>query len=90
MEPPSLVTRPRTVTDRRRKELKVDWSKIQSPGYSADYLDRTYERRDLAYGREDWDATPAAEAYDNAVAEIERLVSVGLPFKPETMQSSVK
>ena len=48
--------------DTSRKELKVDWDKLQRPGFSADYLDKVYERMDLAYKRSDWIATPAAQA----------------------------
>jgi beta-galactosidase/beta-glucuronidase len=48
--------------DRRRKNLAVDWDKLQRPGYSPDYLDDQYERMDLAYERADWIPTPAAEA----------------------------
>src|SRR5205085_1109016 len=35
---------------------------LQRPGFSADYLDRRYERMDLAFERTDWQATAAAEA----------------------------
>jgi hypothetical protein len=48
--------------DRGRKALAVDWSKLQRPGFSADYLDQRYERMDLAYGRSDWAPTSAAKA----------------------------
>ncbi len=48
--------------DRGRKELPVDWDGLQRPGFSPDFLDRRYERVDLAYEREDWIATPAAAA----------------------------
>ena len=48
--------------NRARKELPVDWERLQRPGFSADYLDQRYERMDLAFERADWIATPAAEA----------------------------
>ncbi|MBN8490423.1 MAG: hypothetical protein J0M00_03205 [Burkholderiales bacterium] len=50
--------------DRGRKMLPVDWENLQRPGFSADYLDARYERVDLAYGRDDWMATPASEALE--------------------------
>lgn len=46
----------------RRQELTVDWEQLQQPGYSPDYIDRTYARFDLAYDRSDWTPTPTAEA----------------------------
>ena len=52
----------RPKVDRQRQNLKVDWVSLQRPGFSPDYLDKTYERMDLAYERADWEATPAAEA----------------------------
>ena len=47
---------------RGREEFKVDWEKLQRPGFSPDYCELRYERMDLAYRREDWIATPAAAA----------------------------
>jgi hypothetical protein len=46
----------------RRQELPVDWDTLQRPGYSPDFIDRTYARFDLAYQRNDWVASPAAES----------------------------
>jgi hypothetical protein len=46
----------------RRRELTVDWERLQRPGYSPDYIDRTYARFDLAYERTDWVATPTARS----------------------------
>ena len=54
--------KPRPGVDRTRKELKVDWEKLQRPGFSPDYVDQRYERMDLAFERSDWVATPAAQA----------------------------
>ncbi len=48
--------------NRRRQDLPVDWANLQRPGFSPDYLDQRYERMDLAFGRDDWTPTPAAEA----------------------------
>ncbi len=48
--------------DKRRQEYKVDWDHLQRPGFSPDYSDQRYERMDLAFRKEDWIATPAAEA----------------------------
>ncbi len=46
----------------RRRDLPVDWDRLQQPGYSPDFIDRTYARFDLAYDRSDWVATPTAQA----------------------------
>ena len=46
----------------RRQDLPVDWDHLQRPGYSPDYIDRTYERMDLAYDLSDWVETPTAKA----------------------------
>ena len=43
--------RPRDGVDRRRKDLSVDWDRLQRPGFSPDYVDLPYERMDLAFGR---------------------------------------
>ena len=45
-----------------RQELPVDWDNLQQPGYSPDFIDRTYARFDLAYQRSDWIATPTAQS----------------------------
>jgi beta-galactosidase len=46
----------------RRRDLPVDWDTLQQPGYSPDFIDRTYARVDLAYGRSDWVASPTAQS----------------------------
>lgn len=46
----------------RREDLPVDWDNLQRPGYSPDFIDRTYERFDLAYNRTDWVASPTAQS----------------------------
>ena len=48
--------------DKGRIELKVDWDKLQRPGFSPDYIDQRVERMDMAFERADWVATPAAQA----------------------------
>ena len=45
-----------------RQELPVDWDHLQQPGYSPDFIDRTYERFDLAYEKSDWVASPTAKS----------------------------
>ena len=46
----------------RRQDLPVDWDNLQQPGYSPDFIDRTYARFDMAYQRSDWVASPTAES----------------------------
>jgi hypothetical protein len=48
--------------DRERKELPVDWERLQRPGLSPDYLAQRYERMDLAFERTDWQPTEAARS----------------------------
>ncbi|MFC1633883.1 glycoside hydrolase family 2 TIM barrel-domain containing protein [Planctomycetota bacterium] len=48
--------------DKSRKEFQVDWDNLQRPGFSPDYIERRYERVDLAFNRSDWVATVAAQA----------------------------
>ena len=48
--------------DRGRKELPVEWDKLQRPGFSPDYIDQRYEKMDLAFEAADWIATDAAQA----------------------------
>jgi hypothetical protein len=45
-----------------RRELETDWGNLQRPGFSPDFLQDRYERRDLAYGKADWVATRSADA----------------------------
>jgi beta-galactosidase len=47
---------------RGRQELKTDWDNLQRPGFSPDYVEQRYERMDTAFERDDWIATPAAQA----------------------------
>ena len=47
---------------RRREDLPVDWDNLQQPGYSPDFIDRTYARFDLAYEWSDWVASPTAQS----------------------------
>jgi hypothetical protein len=46
----------------KRRELPTDWDHLQSPGFSPDFIDRTYARMDIAYERSDWQETPTSEA----------------------------
>jgi len=48
--------------DKSRRELHVDWESLQRPGFSPDYVDRQYERVDLAFEHTDWVPTVAAQA----------------------------
>ncbi len=48
--------------NRNRKQREVDWENLQRPGFSPDYIERRYERMDLAFERSDWIATAAAQA----------------------------
>ncbi|MHC4228714.1 MAG: glycoside hydrolase family 2 protein, partial [Planctomycetota bacterium] len=48
--------------DKSRKEFDVDWENLQKPGFSPDYVERRYERVDLAFEHSDWITTVAAEA----------------------------
>jgi hypothetical protein len=52
----------RDVFQHHRQDLPVDWDNVQRPGFSPDFIDRTYERFDLAYERADWVASPTAQA----------------------------
>jgi len=45
-----------------RENLPVDWDNLQRPGYSPDFIDRTYARFDLAYNRSDWVPSPTAQS----------------------------
>lgn len=48
--------------DTSRKELPVDWQHLQRPGFSPDFIERTYQRFDLAYRRDDWQPLATAES----------------------------
>ncbi|MBL7133839.1 MAG: hypothetical protein ISS78_07060, partial [Phycisphaerae bacterium] len=48
--------------DKGREEFGVDWENLQRPGFSPDYIDRRYERVDLAFEHSDWIPTVAAQA----------------------------
>src|SRR5207245_3934618 len=53
---------PRDGVDRRRRELKVDWEKLQKPGFSPDYVQPRSGQIGLDLAREDWVPTAAAQA----------------------------
>ena len=48
--------------DTGRVALAVDWAGLQRPGFSPDFIDKPFARMDVAYKRDDWLPTPAAEA----------------------------
>ncbi len=48
--------------NRGRVELKTDWDNLQKPGYSPDYIDGRYERRDMAYTESDWVPTTGGKS----------------------------
>jgi hypothetical protein len=48
--------------NRGRVELKTDWDQLQRPGYSPDYIDGRFERRDTAYGEADWEPTTGGKS----------------------------
>ncbi len=48
--------------DTSRIDFPVDWENLQKPGFSPDYIGRRYERFDMAYERNDWIPTAAAQA----------------------------
>jgi len=48
--------------DKSRQQLKVDWEKLQRPGFSADYLADQPDRMDISYERSDWVPTADGQA----------------------------
>ncbi len=52
----------RPTVRRQTKELPTQWEALQRPGYSPDYIGPTYERMDLAFEYDDWEATPDGQA----------------------------
>jgi hypothetical protein len=46
----------------RKEILPVDWDRLQKPGYSPDYIDKTCETFVTAYKRDDWVPTPTAQS----------------------------
>jgi len=57
-----LLWKQREGIDKGRRELKVDWEKLQRPGFSPDYLEQRYARMDMAFERSDWIPTAGAKA----------------------------
>lgn len=53
----NMLFRLRDGVDKSRRNLPVDWQRLQRPGFSADFIDDRYERMDLAFDRDDWIAT---------------------------------
>ena len=58
-----LYWRLRDGVDKSRRELETDWTQLQRPGFSPDYLDQRYERMDLAFDRKDWTPTIASDVF---------------------------
>jgi len=54
--------KPRAGVSRGRKEYRVDWDRLQRPGFSPDYVEARYERMDLAFDRSDWIPTADGQA----------------------------
>jgi len=48
--------------DQGRREFKVDWDRLQRPGFSPDYIDAQDVNMATAFERSDWIPTPAAQA----------------------------
>jgi hypothetical protein len=48
--------------DRGKRDLKVDWEKLQQPGFSPDYVSRRQGWMSVDGERDDWVPTPAAQA----------------------------
>ena len=48
--------------DTRRKELKVDWDRLQRPGFSPDYIGGQFNAMQNSYERSDWLPMPAGQA----------------------------
>jgi hypothetical protein len=48
--------------DKRRKELKVDWDRLQRPGFSPDYIDGQLQEMGQAFERSDWAPDAAGQA----------------------------
>lgn len=58
----SQYWRPRPDVNRKRKNLPVDWTNLQRPGFSPDYIEDRYERIDLAFDFDDWVPSEAGKA----------------------------
>ena len=50
------------IDTKTRKDLPVDWDRLQRPGFSPDYLAQRYEKLEAAFERADWVPTPDGEA----------------------------
>lgn len=58
----ALFWRPKPTVKRGRVDLKTDWNSLQRPGYSPDFTDQGFERRDTAFAESDWAPTVAGES----------------------------
>lgn len=90
--------RARPGLERRRRDLDVDWDRLQRPGFSPDYVDQSFEGMPYAFERSDW--LPMAEAeslYRNNLPELAylagkpaRFTSKDHVFTPgETVQKQI-
>jgi beta-galactosidase/beta-glucuronidase len=59
---PGFYWRLRDGVDKSRKNLKVDWEKLQRPGLSPDYDEQRSENIHQSFERSDWIPTVAAQA----------------------------
>lgn len=57
-----LFWRLKSGVNRGRVDLATDWDRLQRPGYSPDYVDGRYERRDVAYEESDWVPTTGGKS----------------------------
>jgi len=57
-----LLHKLRDGVDKARKDLPLDWERLQRPGLSPDYVEERYERMDIAFERKDWVPTPYGQA----------------------------
>lgn len=57
-----MLHRLRDGVDKGRKDLAVDWERLQRPGLSPDFVEERYERMDLAFERKDWVPTGYGQA----------------------------
>ena len=58
----STFWKPREGMSKERTEVPVDWDNLQRPGFSVDYIEDQYVRRDLTYKRSDWIPQAPAKA----------------------------
>lgn len=57
-----ILWRTKPGLDKSRRELKIDWERLQRPGFSPDFIGDQYEKVDSAFKREDWVPGEGAKA----------------------------